>query len=88
MSAATEGLPLVPFTSSYDYRKLGFAYSTMLGLTEQVMPHMGVWRPWAIAANYAQPFPLTEGSPGSHLGHEKNKEALKDDNSNHQCDKQ
>ncbi|KAJ9049375.1 hypothetical protein DSO57_1025197 [Entomophthora muscae] len=59
----------------------------MLGLTEKVIPHMGVWRPWAIAANYvmwmaliiywvfqAQPFPLTEGSPGGNPGHDKDKE--------------
>ncbi|KAJ9078898.1 hypothetical protein DSO57_1002134 [Entomophthora muscae] len=70
MSAATGELPLIPSSSSYDYSKLGFAYLTMLGLTEQVIPHMGVWRPWATAANYvmqiapviywafqAQPFP-------------------------------
>ncbi|KAJ9069735.1 hypothetical protein DSO57_1015419 [Entomophthora muscae] len=55
----------------------------MLGLTEKVIPHMRVWRPWATAANYvmrmapdiylafqARYFPLTEGSPGSHLGHD------------------
>ncbi|KAJ9048231.1 hypothetical protein DSO57_1037112, partial [Entomophthora muscae] len=60
---------------------IGFAYLAMLGLTEQVIPHMGVWRPLATAANYvmrmspviywvfqAQPFPSTEGSPGSNPG--------------------
>ncbi|KAJ9070398.1 hypothetical protein DSO57_1008439 [Entomophthora muscae] len=44
---------------------------------------MGVWRSWATAANYvmcmppvtywafqSQPFPLTEGSPGSNPGHD------------------
>ncbi|KAJ9073818.1 hypothetical protein DSO57_1012566 [Entomophthora muscae] len=83
MRAATGELPLVFSTSSYDYSKLGFAYLTMMGLTEQVIPHMGVWRPWATAANYvmrmapviywafqAQLFPLTKGSPGSHPGHD------------------
>ncbi|KAJ9057723.1 hypothetical protein DSO57_1019940 [Entomophthora muscae] len=83
MSAATGELPLIPSTSSYDYSNLGFAYLTMLGLTEQVIPHMGVWCPWATAANYvmqmapviywafqAHPFPLTKGSPGSCLGHD------------------
>ncbi|KAJ9064528.1 hypothetical protein DSO57_1029616 [Entomophthora muscae] len=82
MSAATGKLPLIPSASSYDYSKLGFSYLTMLGLTEQVIPHMGVWKPWATAANYvmqvapviywafqAQPFPSTKGSPGSHPGH-------------------
>ncbi|KAJ9052836.1 hypothetical protein DSO57_1030150 [Entomophthora muscae] len=84
MSATTGELPLIPSASSYDYSKLGFAYLTMLGLTEQVIPHMGVWRLWATAANYviqialiiywafqAQPFPSNKGSPGSHPGHEK-----------------
>ncbi|KAJ9083668.1 hypothetical protein DSO57_1032491 [Entomophthora muscae] len=52
MSAATGELSLIPSASSYDYNKLGFAYLTMLGLTEQVIPHMGVWHPWATAANY------------------------------------
>ncbi|KAJ9079790.1 hypothetical protein DSO57_1031891 [Entomophthora muscae] len=83
MSAATGELPLIPSASLYDYSKLGFAYLTMLGLTEQVIPHMGVWRPWATAANYvmqmapviywafqAHPFPSTKGSPGSHPGHD------------------
>ncbi|KAJ9068583.1 hypothetical protein DSO57_1027179 [Entomophthora muscae] len=84
MSAATGELPLIPSASSYDYSKLGFAYLTMLGLTEQVIHHMGVWRPWATAANYVmrmapviywafqdQPFPSTKGSPGSHPGHDR-----------------
>ncbi|KAJ9069755.1 hypothetical protein DSO57_1015253 [Entomophthora muscae] len=88
MSAATGELPPIPSASSYDYSKLRFAYLTMLGLTEQVIPHMGVWRPWATAANYvmqmvpviywafqAQPFPSAKGSPGSHSGHEKNRKA-------------
>ncbi|KAJ9081054.1 hypothetical protein DSO57_1018675 [Entomophthora muscae] len=38
MSAATGELPLIPSASSYDYSKLWFAYLTMLGLTEQVIP--------------------------------------------------
>ncbi|KAJ9064089.1 hypothetical protein DSO57_1034031 [Entomophthora muscae] len=88
MSAATGELPLIPSASSYDYSKLGFAYLTMLGLTEQVIPHMGVWRPWATAANYvmwmapviywafqAQPFPSTKGSPESHPGHDRREPA-------------
>ncbi|KAJ9050179.1 hypothetical protein DSO57_1016848 [Entomophthora muscae] len=29
--------------SSYDYSKLGFAYATLLGFTEQVIPHMDAW---------------------------------------------
>ncbi|KAJ9049354.1 hypothetical protein DSO57_1025477 [Entomophthora muscae] len=82
MGATTGELPFVLSASSYDYSKLGFAYLTMLRLTDQVIPHMGVWSPWATAANYvmwmapviywafqAQPFPLTEGSPGSNPGH-------------------
>ncbi|KAJ9084649.1 hypothetical protein DSO57_1022136 [Entomophthora muscae] len=83
MSTATREPPLVPSASSYDYSKLGFAYLIMMGLTEQIIPHMGVWRPWATAANHvmqmtpviywafqAQPFPLTKGSPGSNPGHD------------------
>ncbi|KAJ9054500.1 hypothetical protein DSO57_1013799 [Entomophthora muscae] len=83
MSAATGELPLVLSASSYDYSKLRFAYLTMLGLTEQVIPHMGVWHPWATTANHVmcmapiiywafqtRPFPLTESSPGSNLGHD------------------
>ncbi|KAJ9078927.1 hypothetical protein DSO57_1001678 [Entomophthora muscae] len=83
MSAATGELPLIPSASLYDYSKLGFVYLIMLGLTEQVIPHMGVWRPWATAANYvmqmapviywafqAQPFPSNKGSPGSHPAHD------------------
>ncbi|KAJ9063416.1 hypothetical protein DSO57_1000010 [Entomophthora muscae] len=71
-------------TPSYNYSKLGFAYLLMLGPDEQVIPYMEVWRPWATAANYVmwmapviywafhdQPFSLTEGSPGSHPGHDK-----------------
>ncbi|KAJ9082230.1 hypothetical protein DSO57_1006337 [Entomophthora muscae] len=82
MSAATGELPLVLSASSYDYRKLGFAYLIILGLTEKVIPHMRVWCSWATAANYemwmaliiywafqAQPFSSTEGSPGSNPGH-------------------
>ncbi|KAJ9068043.1 hypothetical protein DSO57_1032683, partial [Entomophthora muscae] len=55
----------------------------MMGLSKQVITHMGVCCPWATAANYvmqmapiiywefqAQPFPLTEGSPGSNPGHD------------------
>ncbi|KAJ9083902.1 hypothetical protein DSO57_1029831 [Entomophthora muscae] len=89
MSAATGELPLVPSASLYDYSKLGFAYLTMLGLTEQVIPYMGVWRPWAAGANYvmwmapviywafqAQPFPSTKGSPGSHPGHDNAGESI------------
>ncbi|KAJ9085854.1 hypothetical protein DSO57_1009961 [Entomophthora muscae] len=79
MSAATGELPLVPSASSYDYSKLGFAYLTMMGLTEQVIHHMGVWRPWATASNYVMQmapviywdFPSTKGSPGSNPGHDK-----------------
>ncbi|KAJ9051740.1 hypothetical protein DSO57_1002004 [Entomophthora muscae] len=83
MSATTGELSLIPSASLYDYSKLGFAYLTMLELTDQVIPHMGVWRPWATAANYvmrmapviywafqAQPFPLNKGSPGSPPGHD------------------
>ncbi|KAJ9061105.1 hypothetical protein DSO57_1023900 [Entomophthora muscae] len=79
MSATTEELSLVPSASSYGYSKLGFAYLTMLGLIEQVIPHMEVWRPWDTAANYVigmapviyWAFPSTEGSPGSHPGHDR-----------------
>ncbi|KAJ9053851.1 hypothetical protein DSO57_1020294 [Entomophthora muscae] len=84
MNTATEELPLVPSASSNNYSKLGFAYLTILGLTEKVIPHMGVWRPWATAANYemwmspviywafqAQPFSSTKGSPESNPGHYK-----------------
>ncbi|KAJ9085180.1 hypothetical protein DSO57_1016335 [Entomophthora muscae] len=83
MSATTEELPFVPSASPYDYSKLGVACLTMLGLTEKVIPHMGVWHPWATADNYvmwmvpviywafqAQLFPSTECSPGSTPGHE------------------
>ncbi|KAJ9069720.1 hypothetical protein DSO57_1015794 [Entomophthora muscae] len=37
---------------SYDYNKLGFAYVTVLGFTEQVIPQMSDWQPWASAVNY------------------------------------
>ncbi|KAJ9049040.1 hypothetical protein DSO57_1028654 [Entomophthora muscae] len=83
MSTATGELPLIPSASLYDYSKLIFAYLAMLGLTEQVIPHMGVWCPWATTANYvmwmapviywsfqAWPFPSTKDSPGSPPGHE------------------
>ncbi|KAJ9057468.1 hypothetical protein DSO57_1022416 [Entomophthora muscae] len=69
MSAATGELSLISSALLYDYK--------------QVIPHMGVWRPWATAANYmmqmapiiywafqAQPFPLNKGSPGSSPGHD------------------
>ncbi|KAJ9048980.1 hypothetical protein DSO57_1029238 [Entomophthora muscae] len=32
--------------------KLGFAYIILLGFTEQVIPHMGSWKPWVSAVNY------------------------------------
>ncbi|KAJ9065234.1 hypothetical protein DSO57_1021690 [Entomophthora muscae] len=82
MSAVTGELSLVTTIPFYDYSKLGFAYLTMLGLAEQVTPHMRVWRPWATAANYvmrmapiiywnfqARPFPLIESSPEGNPGH-------------------
>ncbi|KAJ9078933.1 hypothetical protein DSO57_1001684 [Entomophthora muscae] len=39
-------------SSSYDYSKLGFAYVTLLGFTEQVISHMGAWQTWASSVNY------------------------------------
>ncbi|KAJ9077594.1 hypothetical protein DSO57_1015218 [Entomophthora muscae] len=82
---ASRQVSLVTVTNipSYDYRKIGFTYFAILGLAEQVIPHMGVWRPWATAANYAmrmvpviywafqaRPFPSTKVSPESNLGHD------------------
>ncbi|KAJ9081439.1 hypothetical protein DSO57_1014736 [Entomophthora muscae] len=58
MSAATEELLLIPSASSYDYSKLEFAYLIILGLTEKVIPHMGVWHPWVTAANYMMMTPV------------------------------
>ncbi|KAJ9090646.1 hypothetical protein DSO57_1000494 [Entomophthora muscae] len=97
MSAATGELPLIPSASSYDYSKLGFAYLIILGLTEQVITHMGVWHPWATAANYvmqmapviywafqAQPFPSTKGSPESHPSHDR-KSASRFDRRKYNC---
>ncbi|KAJ9083293.1 hypothetical protein DSO57_1036148 [Entomophthora muscae] len=37
---------------SYAYSKLGFAYVTPLGFTEQVISHRSAWKPWASAVNY------------------------------------
>ncbi|KAJ9059727.1 hypothetical protein DSO57_1036408 [Entomophthora muscae] len=82
MSAATGELPLVNTILPYDYSTL-VAYLTMLGLAEQVIPHMRAWCPWATAANYvmrmppiiywafqARPFLLTEGSSEGNPGHD------------------
>ncbi|KAJ9078485.1 hypothetical protein DSO57_1006260 [Entomophthora muscae] len=66
MSAVTGELPCVPSASSYDYSKLGFVYLTMLGLTEQVIPHMGVWRPWATAVNYVMQ--IVRANPKPRMG--------------------
>ncbi|KAJ9071027.1 hypothetical protein DSO57_1001275 [Entomophthora muscae] len=52
MSAAKGKLSLVSSVSSYDFSKLGFAYLIILGLSEQLISHIEVWRPWATAANY------------------------------------
>ncbi|KAJ9056833.1 hypothetical protein DSO57_1028810 [Entomophthora muscae] len=35
-----------------DFSKLGFVYITVLGLTSQVVPHTGSWRPLATTVNY------------------------------------
>ncbi|KAJ9050761.1 hypothetical protein DSO57_1011448 [Entomophthora muscae] len=35
-----------------NFSKLGFAYITVLGLANQVVPHPGSWRPLATAVNY------------------------------------
>ncbi|KAJ9071485.1 hypothetical protein DSO57_1036450 [Entomophthora muscae] len=32
--------------------EFGFTYVTLLGFTEQVIPHMGAWQPWASDVNY------------------------------------
>ncbi|KAJ9089174.1 hypothetical protein DSO57_1015502 [Entomophthora muscae] len=37
---------------AHDFSKLGFVYLTVLGLTNQVMPHPRNWHPWATAANH------------------------------------
>ncbi|KAJ9082632.1 hypothetical protein DSO57_1002578 [Entomophthora muscae] len=37
---------------TYNYSKLGFAYVILLGFTEQVIPHMSAWQPWASAVSY------------------------------------
>ncbi|KAJ9070151.1 hypothetical protein DSO57_1011312 [Entomophthora muscae] len=36
----------------YNYSNLVFAYATLLAFIKQVIPHMGVWQPWASAVNY------------------------------------
>ncbi|KAJ9059444.1 hypothetical protein DSO57_1002023 [Entomophthora muscae] len=43
-------LPTVP--PAQDFSKLGFVYIIVLGLTNQVVPHDGSWRPLATALNY------------------------------------
>ncbi|KAJ9067040.1 hypothetical protein DSO57_1003742 [Entomophthora muscae] len=46
----TPPLPNVP--PAQDFSKLGFDHITVLGLTNQVMPHTESWRPLATAVNY------------------------------------
>ncbi|KAJ9087665.1 hypothetical protein DSO57_1030899 [Entomophthora muscae] len=52
MSAATGELPLFNSILYYNYSKFGFAYLIMLGLAEQVLPHIELRHPWATSANY------------------------------------
>ncbi|KAJ9065598.1 hypothetical protein DSO57_1017864 [Entomophthora muscae] len=44
--------PLPDAPPAQDFSKLGFVYITVLGLTNQVVPHTGSWRPLATALNY------------------------------------
>ncbi|KAJ9089256.1 hypothetical protein DSO57_1014802 [Entomophthora muscae] len=46
----TPPLPNAPPTQ--DFSKLGFVYTTVLGLANQVVLHTGSWRPLATALNY------------------------------------
>ncbi|KAJ9079213.1 hypothetical protein DSO57_1037711 [Entomophthora muscae] len=44
--------PLPNAPPAQDFSKLGFAYITVLGLADQVVPHNGSWRPLSTAVNY------------------------------------
>ncbi|KAJ9074889.1 hypothetical protein DSO57_1001876 [Entomophthora muscae] len=44
--------PLPDAPPTQDFSKLGFAYITVLGLANQVVPHAGSWHPLATAVNY------------------------------------
>ncbi|KAJ9061359.1 hypothetical protein DSO57_1021544 [Entomophthora muscae] len=44
--------PLTNTPPAQDFSKLGFVYITVLGLTNQVVPHTGSWCLLAIAVNY------------------------------------
>ncbi|KAJ9057486.1 hypothetical protein DSO57_1022278 [Entomophthora muscae] len=44
--------PLSNAPPTQDFSKLGFVYIPVLGLTNQVVPHTGSWRPLATALNY------------------------------------
>ncbi|KAJ9050198.1 hypothetical protein DSO57_1016529 [Entomophthora muscae] len=46
----TPPLPTVP--PAQDFSKLGFAYITVLGLANQVVPNTGNWQSLAISVNY------------------------------------
>ncbi|KAJ9085521.1 hypothetical protein DSO57_1012982 [Entomophthora muscae] len=76
-------LPIKEYSyPSYDYSKLEFAYVTLLGFNEQVIPHTGAWQPWASATNYmlriapvvywafqARPLSLFADKPDTTPGH-------------------
>ncbi|KAJ9089735.1 hypothetical protein DSO57_1009739 [Entomophthora muscae] len=44
--------PLPNAPPAQDFRKLRFVYITVLGLSNQVVPHTESWRPLATALNY------------------------------------
>ncbi|KAJ9051440.1 hypothetical protein DSO57_1004521 [Entomophthora muscae] len=44
--------PLPNALPTQDFSILGFVYITVLGLANQVVPHIGSWRPLATALNY------------------------------------
>ena len=52
MEKPPQEAPPLAMAGYLDNSKLGFVYVTMLGLAEQVIPHMGALRPWATAVSY------------------------------------
>ncbi|KAJ9057264.1 hypothetical protein DSO57_1024369 [Entomophthora muscae] len=44
--------PLPDALPAQDFNKLGFVYTTVLGIANHLVPHTGSWCPWATAVNY------------------------------------
>ncbi|KAJ9067130.1 hypothetical protein DSO57_1003042 [Entomophthora muscae] len=75
--------PLPTVSPAQDFSKLGVVYIKVLGLTNQVVPHTGIWGSLATAVNYlfriapivylafqAQPTFLVGVQPDSGMGHD------------------